>query len=71
MVFQIVNTNAPNSPANTCVFSPDSVTNLKRQIWTRDWQLREADLEVIDMHVKGNKNFGQWEENQGISLWGL
>lgn len=33
MVFQIVNTKAPNSPANTCVFSifaaPDSVTNLK------------------------------------------
>ena len=33
MVFQIVNTKAPNSSANTCVFSifqaPDSVTNLK------------------------------------------
>lgn len=33
MVFQIVNTKAPNSPSNTCVFSifeaPDSVTNLK------------------------------------------
>ena len=33
MTFQIVNTNAPNSPSNTCVFSifeaSDSVTNLK------------------------------------------
>ena len=33
MSFQIVNTQAPNSPANTCVFSifeaEDSVTNLK------------------------------------------
>ena len=33
MVFQIVNTKAPNSPVNTCVFcifeAPDSVTNLK------------------------------------------
>ena len=33
MVFQIVNTRTPNSPASTCVFSifeaPDTVTNLK------------------------------------------
>ena len=30
MVFQIVNTLAPNSPTNTCVFeAPDMVTNLK------------------------------------------
>ena len=33
MSFQVVNTTAPNSPTNTCVFSifetSDSVTNLK------------------------------------------
>ena len=33
MVFQILNTRTPNSPASTCVFSifeaPDTVTNLK------------------------------------------
>ena len=78
MVFQIVNTRAPNSPNNTVIFSifeaPDSVTNLKVVGDRFGEEIRELHLEVrLGDAFNQGKFYSfhnlQWKEDESVYLW--